>query len=117
MPVVAVLVSGLVAGLAPAVSAEPVAPAIVGHCGDTITREVRGWLARWQIQCTSTQVRIRGSLRNNNATGTCARIEVTFPNNVNWRTPLVCGEGASRSFTSSYRAGNWIDADLQVYRI
>ncbi|MBB5808299.1 hypothetical protein F4560_008067 [Saccharothrix ecbatanensis] len=91
----------------------------MGGCGQTFNPDVPGAKAYWQVECTSTQVRISGWVEDTRADGKCAKVKATFDddNNSTFYSSAACPKGERESFTSSYRRGNSVSAYLYTYDV
>jgi hypothetical protein len=87
---------------------------IQASCGTTLSPVVSGGRASWTVQCTSTQVRITGWVRDTSADGKCARVQARYPDGSTWTSASACPSGETQYFTSPYRTGRIVDAYLIV---
>ena len=112
---------GVLLGAVPAASAAPAAPAspatVLGACGDTFAPRTSGAKAYWEVQCTSSSVRISGWVEDTAADGQCAKVKATYSNGSTYFSPAACPKGERQGFTSPYRTGRTINAYLYEYDV
>jgi hypothetical protein len=113
---VAALGGGTLLGVTPAAaSSGPIT--IMAACGDTFDPYTSGAKAYWEVQCTSTSVRISGWVEDTAADGQCAKVKATYPNGSTYYSPAACPKGEREYFTSPFRTGRSINAYLYEYDV
>jgi hypothetical protein len=112
---IATMGGGAIFGLAPATSADPVGT--LGTCGNTFSPSTSGAKAYWEVQCTSTQVRIAGWVEDTAADGQCAKVKAIYPDGYTYFSPAACPKGTRKSFASPYRPGRNVNGYLYEYDV
>lgn len=113
---VAPAIGAAVIGLAPAAGAAPTGPAtVLGTCGDTFSPSTSGAKAYWEVQCTSTSVRINGWVEDTEADGQCAKVKASWSSGQTYFSAAACPKGTRKYFTSPYYGGRTVNAYLYEY--
>jgi hypothetical protein len=112
---VATISGSAIVGLASPASAD--GSTIQGTCGQTFNPYTSGARAYWEVQCTSTQIRISGWVEDTAANGRCAKVKAIYPDGYTYYSAAACPKGDREYFSSPWRYFRSVNGYLYEYYV